>query len=417
MHYFFAPLGLAMLLAYPACAAQPAAVAAPLTLDAALGLALEHNPALRAAAHGVHIAAGQRVQAAALPNPEVSLLAEGLQKEGRTTTVMVSQLIELGGKRGARIAAAELDGAAAAAELAAARSKLRAEVMAAFFDVLAAQERMTLAAASSELARRASAAASRRVAAGRISPVEETRARVAEANSKIELSQSGSELEAARRQLAAAWGGGAPSFGAVEAPSAAVPARPAGAELGAMLAQAPQLVLARIEVERQQARADLERRRQLPDLTLSLGSKRDEQFGQRQTVVGVSLPLPLFDRNQGNIASALRRTDHARDELAAIENRLALEVSQAWLRLDASEAQLEIIRSEILPAAQSAYDASAKGFELGKFGFLDVLDAQRTLFQARAQYVRSLAELHRAGADIERLLGRSAYQLPSAPTS
>lgn len=417
MRYFFAPIGLALLLAHPVFAAEPVAARAPLTLAAALDLALQHNPALRAAAHDVAIAAGQRVQAAALPNPEMSFLAEGLQKEGRTTTVMVNQLIELGGKRGARVAVAERDDAFAAAELAAARSKVRAEVLAAFFDVLAAQERMKLAAASSELAQRATGAASRRVAAGRISPVEETRARIAEANSKIELNQSGSELELARRQLAATWGGGVPAFGAVETAPAAVPVRPSDPELAAMLAQAPQLVLARIAVDRQQARTDLERRRQVPDLTLSLGTKRDEQFGQRQTVVGVSLPLPLFDRNQGNMASALRRTDKARDELAQIENRLALDVAQASLRLDASEAQLNIIRSDILPAAQSAYDAAVKGFELGKFSFLDVLDAQRTLFQARTQYVRSLAELHRAGADIERLLGRSAYKFPSAPTS
>ncbi|RJG20645.1 TolC family protein [Massilia cavernae] len=417
MPYIFAPLALALLLAHPALAAEPAAAPAPLTLDAALGLALQHNPVLTAATHEVHIAAGQRDQAAAIPNPEMSFLREGFEREGRTTTVMVNQVIELGGKRGARVAVAELDGAAASAELAAARGKVRAEVMTAFFDVLAAQERMKLAEASRELAQRATGAAARRVAAGRISPVEETRARVAEANSKIELNQAGSELEAARRQLAATWGSGAPSFGAVEASASTAPARPSAGELAGMLAQAPQLVLARLEVDRQQARADLERRRRVPDLTLSLGSKRDEQFGQRQAVVGVSLPIPLFDRNQGNMASALRRTDKARDELAALENRLALDVAQASLRLASAETELNIIRGEILPAAQSAHDVAVKGFELGKFSFLDVLDAQRTLFQARTQYVRSLAELHRAGADIERLLGRSAYKMPSAPTS
>jgi cobalt-zinc-cadmium efflux system outer membrane protein len=68
---------------------------------------------------------------------------------------------------------------------------------------------------------------------------------------------------------------------------------------------------------------------------------------------------------------------------------------------------LAILREEILPGAQSAYEAAGKGFEAGKFSFLDVLDAQRTLFQAKTQYVRALGDSHRAAADIERIVGET----------
>ncbi len=64
-----------------------------------------------------------------------------------------------------------------------------------------------------------------------------------------------------------------------------------------------------------------------------------------------------------------------------------------------------MLRLEILPGAQSAYDATTKGYELGKFNFLEVLDAQRTFFQARAQYLRALAETHRSAAEIDRIVG------------
>ena len=67
---------------------------------------------------------------------------------------------------------------------------------------------------------------------------------------------------------------------------------------------------------------------------------------------------------------------------------------------------MTILRTDILPGALSAYEAASKGFELGKFSFLDVLDAQRTLFQAKTQYVRALAESHRSAADIDRIIGR-----------
>jgi cobalt-zinc-cadmium efflux system outer membrane protein len=165
------------------------------------------------------------------------------------------------------------------------------------------------------------------------------------------------------------------------------------------------LTRARIEVERRDAQSQLERARRHPDLTVSLGAKRDEALGRSQAIIGVSLPLPLFDRNQGNVQEALARADKARDELAAAEHRIAAELRQAHARLASAREQLELIRADILPGAQSAYDAAQKGFEFGKFGFLDVLDAQRTLLQATSQYVLMLMEAHRASAGIERILG------------
>ncbi len=78
---------------------------------------------------------------------------------------------------------------------------------------------------------------------------------------------------------------------------------------------------------------------------------------------------------------------------------------QTWGRLDSAGTEARTISDQVLPGAQSAYDAATQGFELGKFNFLDVLDAQRTLFQAKAQYLRARGDAHRAAADIDRLLG------------
>jgi cobalt-zinc-cadmium efflux system outer membrane protein len=419
MRSIFFPIGLALLWAQPLWAAAQApaplhavpnadpmpSASSPLTLDTAIRRAFQSNPGLRAAGRDLDIAAGQRMQAGAIPNPELSYLSEGVKKDARTTTVQINQAIELGGKRGARITLAERERAVASADLANYRSALRADVVTAFFDLLTAQERLLLAQASQELSQKVSGAASRRVIAGKISPVEETRARVAEASTKIELSQAGNDLALAKRRLAATWGSSEPIEGVVEAPAMPTGAHPTTVELLSHLHAAPQIARARSEIDRQTAMVDVERSRRFPDLTVSLGSKRDEQIGQRQTVVGLAIPFPLFDRNQGNLLSALRRTDKARDELLAVENRLSVELAQASLRLNAAASELVILRNEILPGAQSAYEAGTKGFELGKFSFLDVLDAQRTLFQARTQYLRALAESYRAATDIERIIG------------
>lgn len=390
--------------------------ATPLTLKAALELALGASPELSGARRELAAIEATIIQAQTRPNPELATLIEDTRKETRTTTLQLNQPIELGGKRAARIDAAERGREAAAAELDAKRAEIRAAVVAAFFDVLIAQERLRLAQGSVELAQRASGAASRRVTAGKVSPVEETKARVAEAGVRIELTQAVSELATARKRLAGIWGNPAPRFERAEGDLDTLPPLPALADLNARLVTSPKLLRAKIEVDRRQALAEVERSRRVPNVTVSLGAKRVEQLGRNQAILGLSIPIPVFDRNQGNLLEALHRTDKARDELSATEIRLSNELTLAYERLNAARWETESLRREILPGAQSAYEAATKGFELGKFSFLDVLDAQRTSFQAKSQYLRALAEAHRSAAEIERILGEASLSSTPDPT-
>jgi cobalt-zinc-cadmium efflux system outer membrane protein len=379
--------------------------AAPLSLQSAVELALSANPEASAASLEVDAYDGAILQAQARPNPEIAALMEDTRSASRITTLQINQPIELGGKRAARVEAASRSRDVATVELASKRAEIRAGVVTAFFDVLIAQERRQLAQSLAELAQRASGAAQRRVLAGRISPVEETRAKVAEANIRIELMQAESELASARKRLAAIWGNPSPQFERALGDIESLPALPALTDFQARLAHAPLMQRARAEIERRQALAELERSRAVPDVTVSLGARRNEELGLNQAILGVSIPLPVFDRNQGNLLEAMRRTDKARDELIATEFQLFGELAQTHQRLASARSEVETLRQDIMPGAQGAFDASARGFELGKFSFLDVLDAQRTLFQAKSQYLRALAEAHRAAAGMERLLG------------
>lgn len=377
-----------------------------LTLSAAIDLALTFNPELSAAANELRAFEGTVIQAGILPNPEISTSVEDTQnKASRTTTIQLSQRIELGGKRSARIASAERGRDVATVDLAAKRLDVRASVTGAFFDVLVAQERIQQADDLLGLARRVTLAASRRVSAGKISPVEETKARVAEASARVELNQAQRELAAARKRLAASWGSSTPRFGQVEGRTDSLPPLLSSEEIASRLSASPSLLRARHEAERFAALADLERTRRVPDLTVSLGSKTSEELGRSQTIVGISIPFPIFDRNQGNVLEAQRRADKARDELGATEVRLSAGVTQNEERLKALIVEAETLQAEIVPGARSAYEAASKGFELGKFSFLEVLDAQRTFFQVRAQYLRSLSDAHRTAAELERVLG------------
>lgn len=386
----------------------------PLSLQQAITLALSANPGLAVAQRELEAAEGPVLQGGTRPNPELSALLEDTRQATRTTTIQLNQAIELGGKRGARIRAAERGRDIAAAELNARRADVRGAVVTAFYEVLLAQERITLAADSVALALRASDAAGKRVQAGKVSPVEETRARVAEATARLEAAQAASELRLARQRLAATWGNGTPRFERAEAMGAAVtalPSVPTPQALAARLAASPSLQRAQVEVQRRQALTELERTRRTPDLTASLGMKRDAQSGRNQALIGLSIPLPLFDRNQGNLLEALRREDKSRDELVAADIGLRTAVLQSAGQLDAASNEARTIRDTVLPGAQSAYDAATTGFELGKFNFLDVLDAQRTLFAAKAQYLRALGAAQAAAAEIDRLLGDGAMPL------
>lgn len=389
---------------------------APLTLHAAVERALAANPGLRAAAHEVAAQEGAIAQAGARPNPELELLREGRARNDRTTTAQLGIPIELGGKRAARVDAARRAQDLALAGAAALRAQVRADTIAAFYEVLAAGEQQRLSGELAELAERASVAAQRRVDAGKASPLEATRARVAQTNARIDTIQAGRDLASARIRLAAMWGGD-PAMLSVAAPAAIeAPAAPSLAGLNARLDTAPELRRARAGVDHRAALARVERSRRVPDLTLIVGTQRESSQertdGSRRAVLGLSVPLPLFNRNDGAVLESLRRVDGARDEAEAQAVRLRAELAQAHARLLAAIEEAALIKGEIIPGAELAWQASRRGYELGKFGLLEVLDAQRTLGQARHQYAKAVAEGYRAMADIERLVGLAPQENP-----
>jgi cobalt-zinc-cadmium efflux system outer membrane protein len=385
--------------------ANGAAGAQRLSLRQAVELALTRNPDVAAAIFEVEAYEGVRQQASAYPNPEISYLQEGAQRAIRTTTLQLNQPIELGGKRAARMAAAGLGSDIAGEDLAARRLALRAAVTTGYFDTLAAQERVRVADEALELAGRATRAASLRVKAGKVAPIEETKAGVAEADAQVEANQARSELRVARARLAGLLDEPRPDTLVLDGRLDQLPTAPALDDMQRQIEHSPALRRARLEVARRMAVTGLEKARRIPDFTVSLGARRDEELGRNQAIVGVSIPLPLFDSNRGNLQEALKREDKAREELRAARLQVSADALHAWEQLESARAEAASLAGHVLPGAQGAYEAAVKGFELGKFSFLEVLDAQRTLMQARARHVLAMAAAHRASAELDRILG------------
>lgn len=387
-----------------ALAASPA-MADSLSLPQALAAALERNPAMAAARQEIGIADGARRQAGLMPNPQLSYEVEDTRRNTSTTTVTLSQPLELGGKRGARIEVASLGQNLARLRLEQQVNDLRAEVTQAFHAALRAEAGVELARQSLELTERGLRVVTGKVGAGKSSPVEATRAEVQLAEARLRLGRAEREQDVAWRQLAQVTASPVATFDQLLSPSLSPGLPPDAERLLARLEQTAELRQAAAQIEQNEAELGAEKALRIPDLTVSLGSQYDRAERERVNVVGLSLPLPLFDRNQGNVLAAARRADQARDLRNAVELRLRSETRSALNQWATAMDEVGAYDRTILPAARQAVDTATRGFERGKFGFIEVLDAQRTLISAREQYLAALAAASDARARVERVYG------------
>lgn len=383
-----------------------------ITLEAATALALQANANIAVAMRGREVETAQVLQAATRPNPTLSGQVEDLRSQNRITTIAISQQLETAGKRDKRMTAADASVSMADADIRIAKAETSAKVYAAFYQVLAAQQTQTLATELLSIASQSKAVTAKRVLAGKVSPVEETKAKVAEAGLKIELVTANQQLASAKQRLASLWakGDSQANYTAV-GELKNLKAIPALNDLIAQLPDSPRLKKASLTIVQKQALSAIEQSKQTPDVTLSLGAQRNEELGGiTQAIFGLSIPIPVFDKNQGNLQSARAREFQSIDEKTALQNQLATELNDAYGRRQSQVEAVNAYQNDILQGAQSSYEAARKGFEFGKFSFLEVLDAQRTLFQAKTQHIQALALARLAEAEIQSLLGVGFYE-------
>ncbi len=386
---------------------------AALTLRGALGLALLKNPELKVYCLEIRARQAQALQASLWPNPEVEVEAENFGGRGATrgmqaaeSTLLLSQLIELGGKRKKRTEVARYEGQLAAWDYEAQKLAVFTRVLQAYVDVLAAQEKVALQEELLEVGEKFLKTIRQRVKAGRTSPAEAYRAEVELEFTRVELEKARQELRAARKRLASLWAAREARFEKVAGNLEQLKPVPPLARLEALLEQNPELARWATERLLQQTVVALEKANRIPDPSIGLGYRRLNDEADQAFVVGLSLPLPVFDRNQGSIQEALVRQKQVEWNEKAVRTALSVELAEVYSNLTAARNEVEALRERILPGAQEAYNVIREGYQMGKFGFLDVLDAQRTLFEVRSRYIEALAEYHKQVAELERLVGQ-----------
>ena len=222
---------------------------------------------------------------------------------------------------------------------------------------------------------------------------------------RLELRRALQQRDNARVSLARQLGVSVTALGEPVGDLDRLPAPPGEARLLQAIRQTPAMLKARRQVAAGDADVDLQRSQRYPDVRVSLGSQYDELEGERVNLVGFSLPLPLFDRNQGNLLAASSRADQARDLQRATELQIQAETLQALRDWRSAAADVDDLRNRVLPAGQRTVDDLTRGFSLGRFAQLDVLEAQRALIAARGQYLLAQRAQIAAWTRLERLHG------------
>ena len=391
--------------------AEPTGV---ITLRQALALALMHNPELKAFSWDVRASEARQLQASLWPNPELEVEVEEVGGPGprsgfdaAETTIALSQLIEMGDKRSKRTKLASLKKDLAGWDYEAKRLDVFAEVAEAFIEVLAAQQRLKLTEELLQLSEELVDTVTKRVDAGKDSPLEKTKAAVAYSNVKIQHRQAVQNLEFTRKQLASIWAGKKPNFESVAGQLDSLSPIPSIDELTGLMEQNPDIARLSLEIDKGKASLELEKAKAISDITLSGGLQRFNETDDNAIVFGISIPLPISDRNQGGKLEAAYTLARAREEQRATQTRIQMELVKAYQALSNSYTEATELDKNVLQGAESVFEASKTGYRQGKLDYLHVLDAQRTLFEAKAQYIDALASFHTAKTDVERLIGRS----------
>jgi cobalt-zinc-cadmium efflux system outer membrane protein len=392
--------------AQPAPPAEASAPATGLGLSDLVRLSLERHPALAQAGLDVAAAQGRAVQAGLYPNPVVSIRGDEIGRRGGIYTwPEVSQEIVTADKLGLGRAVGQKEVDQATLALLRQRYLLLTTVRQGYFELLALRRRLQVLTDLALVQAQAYENYRKLQEAKQISELDLLQFR-------IELGKARAEQAAAERELAAAWprltaAMGVPGLppqplaGSLDLP---LPDYELAQARAAVLAVHPEVRSAQVGVSRARLALDRELANRVPNVTVAGGYTRDFNDREHQGMFAVSVPVPLFNRNEGNIEAAQAALGHAVQEVARVQNDLVNRLATAFGQYDAARQRAERYRTSILPDARRAYRLAQEAFRGGQFDSLKVLQAQRAISEAEQEYVKALGDAWQGAGAIAGLL-------------
>lgn len=388
-----------------------------LSLDAAIQLALEANPQLRASLARVEASVGRANQARQWGNPELELSAEDWPVSGgqgfadAKQMIGVAQTLPFPGKKALEGQIGSAGVKLSEAELTLRRTELVRDVKSGFFRVLASERVVEVAKQLVAVAESSANTARRRVDAGAAAYQEQLRA-------EVQLEQARTELTGFERELATAQQAFATLLGRPDLNHAKLTGALADMPNARLLELTPEehlgthplLNTAQANLDRAQLEYRRVRLEPYPDVKVGVAGGRIGATDESIIQLGFSLPLPLIDRGKGKRQEARANVNVAEAEMLAAQQQLQREWANARKRYRTAAEQVANYRERILPKAAEALRLIQTGFEEGKFNFIDLVDTQRTTAEARLAYQEKLLELNVAQAELEALLKPQTHQ-------
>jgi cobalt-zinc-cadmium efflux system outer membrane protein len=381
-----------------------------ITLRDAIDAALAGNPALRGFVFELRAQDAIARQAALRPAPELALEAEnflgGGDHEGFDAveaTLSLSQVIELGDKRNARVDVARAMRGAAEVEQQSAQLDVLADVTRRFIAVAARQEQLALAERALVLAERTVDAAKTRVDAGRSPHAELDRASLALDRARLDERRARVQLDTARKQLAATWGQAEPA-GTVSADLYTMPTPDDFTALLERLEASPSFLQFASQARLRDAELALATTRRKPDLAISGGVRWLEATDDMAFVASVSLPLQSTRRAESEVAEAVARRERIDADRLAARVHAEATLYELHHALATNVREVQALRDDMLPRAGEALEETEAAFQRGRFGYLELVDAQREYLALQAALIEAASDAHTLQAEIERLV-------------
>jgi cobalt-zinc-cadmium efflux system outer membrane protein len=381
------------------------------TLNTVLELALAHNPTMAGAQGYMRQSRGEQVAAGAYLNPSISGYAgRGSIRDPSTgvsiteRTVTVQQPLEWQGKRRARQQAADAGAAGASAAMEEARLNVIVEAKVAFYNVLFAQRDTELAGQNLMMVEEVLRTVKARVAAGEATPFETMKATVEVQKAKKEVARAQNVLVVARAKLDMVTAGMLGRQFSIQGDFESIQQ---GLDPEALTARAmeqhPTLRRLTKLVDQAEFNAALERESRIPNVTVQGNYHREA--GDESITAGLSIPLPLWYRRQGEIETALGARHRAEAERLRAQNEITQAITQHAQDVRTANEQLQVFETGLLKQAEQTLRVARVSFQQGVASLLDVLDSQRVYRQTLLEYAQTRADLSIALARLERAVG------------
>ena len=372
------------------------------------------NPELAAMAQVRAGARAETVTARSYPNPELDFGTGAWRSRigpatGSVRSIGIAQPIELPGVRSARAEVSDAGLAAATAQAETVRLQVGYQARTAFYELMRRQEEERIAGETVQLLEQMREKVRARVTVGEAPRFELVRAEAEGLAAQNAAASATLRVDEARGVLRRLSGNTLPAvFSAGGTLPAIAEVPPYGVLTPQMLTAHPALRVLDAERERAQSRLELERSLRNPQPTLrAIGSQDPESS---QAMIGISIPLPLWNRREGPIAQAQAGIALASAQIEAQRAQLLRELDSAYARLGVTQRQISTFENGLLRSAEAGLRVAEAAYRAGERSFLEVLDAQRTLRAVRSDYNHALFDRNAAWLDIERLTARDPFR-------